>query len=249
MLCFRVCGRDYLQDIEGHIAAKVETFKVQQLAMYTELVERNPPAQFFDSTMDDVAEMAERTLEASFQETLTRLKMDQQLFFKFIADKSKAESHAHINLVLHLQAQEARGNQFAVNRMDKYCLMLNSEPGKPASDAFLRKASRIHAAKLNREVLTNDIYNIVWLDWTKLGRLKQTDVNEYCEYVKTLIANNAPRSCCFMMAPLLVSDSVTGGLRGECRPGILFAFAHCPMSDGASARNKSNWPGESRTAL
>lgn len=221
-------GRDYLQDLEGHLATKADTFNVEQLAMFRELCKKNTAHDFFDgAAMEDVAEMAERALEASFQETLTRLKVDQRLFFQYIADKSKAESNDHVALVLHLEAQEARGNQFAVNWMDKHCLMLNGEPGKAATDTFVRRACRTYSGKLNKEVLTSDVYSIIWCDWTKLGRLKQTDVNEHCDRIKTVIQNNPTRSCSFMVAPLLVSENVMGGLRGECRPGT-------PISKGAN---------------
>jgi len=61
------------------------------------------------------------------------------------------------------------------------------------------------------------LHHLVFCDFTKMGRLSQTDINSMCNYMKFALELNPLKSCGVVMAPLLSSNSVLGGLRGEMR--------------------------------
>lgn len=209
-----------MQDIEAALVTKAAGFTVDKLAMFAELCRSNTNTidLLWDGghAADDLEELQERATDASFAELLARLKADQRDFFKYVSDKSKAEGSRHVMTVLHLQAQHEKGLALATSWMENKSLVVNTQVGKclkTSTDAFVRRI-----IKSSADVDPNQIYHICWCDWSKLGRLRQMDVNEYCDLVKAILSAQPERSCCLMLAPLLVSDSVIGGLRGESRP-------------------------------
>ena len=162
-------------------------------------------------------ELAEKAQEATFQDVLARIKHDQRDFFTWVTEKSRVEGCTHVAQVLHLQAQNERGLSLATTWMEQNCLVVQAAPGKPfGAEAFLRKVLRHSGTS------SDDLYHICWIDWTKLGRLRQSDVNDMCDLARGILNQNPNNACVIMLAPLLVSDSVIGGLRGEHRHRLYF---------------------------
>lgn len=47
---------------------------------------------------------------------------------------------------------------------------------------------------------------LVWIDYMKLGRVNNADLNNTVDLCKRALASMPERSCCFAIAPQLVSD-------------------------------------------
>ena len=58
---------------------------------------------------------------------------------------------------------------------------------------------------------------IAWLDYTKFGKLSNTDINETLDLVATTLSKHPERSCAFKVCPHLISEKVQNGIRGEIR--------------------------------
>jgi len=80
-----------------------------------------------------------------------------------------------------------------------------------APDTVLKRFLKHH--KLQSE----NLVHIVFLDFSKLGRVSQLQVNEAVTYCKRALESNATRSVAFIVPPLLASASVLNGLKGEQR--------------------------------
>jgi hypothetical protein len=76
---------------------------------------------------------------------------------------------------------------------------------------------------------------LVWLDFTKFGRLSNTDLNETLELLQLALSRIPDRAAAFVICPHLISEKVTvqGNLRGELRTAELgrsCLFSMCPWS-------------------
>lgn len=58
---------------------------------------------------------------------------------------------------------------------------------------------------------------LVWCDLTKLGRVSNNDLNNAIDLISNALTKNPTKSVAFVLAPHLVSERVTNGLRGERR--------------------------------
>ena len=57
----------------------------------------------------------------------------------------------------------------------------------------------------------------VWLDFSKLGRLSNTDLNAAVDLACSVLLKRPLRSVGVVVCPILVSEKVKNGTRGEIR--------------------------------
>jgi hypothetical protein len=62
-----------------------------------------------------------------------------------------------------------------------------------------------------------ETFNVCYLDLTKMGRLTQQGLNGLLDYLSWVLNMNATTSIGVVFAPLLASETLSGGLRGEIR--------------------------------
>lgn len=63
--------------------------------------------------------------------------------------------------------------------------------------------------------------NIVWLDFTKYGKLSGCDLNDTCDLLSSILSRKPQHSVAVVISPFLVSERTRNGVRGEIRPGFL----------------------------
>lgn len=78
--------------------------------------------------------------------------------------------------------------------------------------------------------------SIVWLDFTKYGKLSGSDLNDCCDLLAMILGRKPQKSVGLIMAPHLISEKVHNGLRGEMR-----SFAENVMFFCARHSMKSVW--------
>ena len=73
---------------------------------------------------------------------------------------------------------------------------------------------------------------LVWLDFTKFGRLSNTDLNETLELLQLALSRVPERAAAFVICPHLISEKVAvqGNLRGELRTAKFILFSMCPWA-------------------
>ena len=60
---------------------------------------------------------------------------------------------------------------------------------------------------------------VFWVDLMKYGRITGKDLEEITSRIKKGLSRKASHACAFVVAPFLVSDRTTNGMRGEIRTG------------------------------
>ena len=58
---------------------------------------------------------------------------------------------------------------------------------------------------------------IVWLDFTKYGKITGTDLNDSCDLLSMIMGRKPQQTVAIVIAPFLASEKVQNGLRGEIR--------------------------------
>ena len=60
--------------------------------------------------------------------------------------------------------------------------------------------------------------NIVWLDFTKYGKVSGGDLNDLCDLLNMILGRKPQRSVAVVLAPYLISEKTQhAGARGELR--------------------------------
>lgn len=119
--------------------------------------------------------------------------------------------------MLHNKEQQAIGAKLATSFMDKLCLVnLTAELGHMGHvpETFTQRVVT-HFSNLNNK--RTDASHVVFLDFSKYGRLTQGLVNMMVDYSAGVMSSNMDTGCCLVISPLLASETVSGGLRGERR--------------------------------
>lgn len=62
--------------------------------------------------------------------------------------------------------------------------------------------------------------NIIWLDFTKYGKLTGSDLNDTCELLSLFLSKKPQKTVAVVLAPFLTSERVPNGVRGEIRSGV-----------------------------
>ena len=58
---------------------------------------------------------------------------------------------------------------------------------------------------------------VVWVDLMKYGRLSGKDLEDVSARLKKTLSRKATHACGFVVAPFLISERTSNGLRGETR--------------------------------
>lgn len=58
---------------------------------------------------------------------------------------------------------------------------------------------------------------IIWMDFSKLGRLSMADLNTTIDLASSILQKNPSVSVGIAVCPILISEKVRNGVRGECR--------------------------------
>lgn len=58
---------------------------------------------------------------------------------------------------------------------------------------------------------------IMWVDLMKYGRVSSKDLDDVTNKIKKVLSRKPSHTCCFLLAPFLISERVQNGHRGELR--------------------------------
>lgn len=106
-----------------------------------------------------------------------------------------------------------------------------------AADLMAKRFLLHCSERLGIQATTESLYQVIIVDFPKLGRLSQQDINQHCGYVRTALEGSPGKSIGVIIPPMLASSGVVSGLRGEFRPGLLWTLTHtsnigCHTSQG-----------------
>ncbi|CAE7252952.1 unnamed protein product [Symbiodinium sp. CCMP2592] len=149
MKCFM--SRDYWSEIEATITAKLPTFKVEHLAIWSEFIEPKTTSVKLDP-QDEVTlqERADTVRAAKFREIRAKVAEDSHRMTAFNTKTQQRDIRTHVVEVMHMKSQNAIGAKLAEEHMDKCASVLMcslDEFAKRVHYGFTAAASLLEAEK------------------------------------------------------------------------------------------------------
>ncbi|CAE6950443.1 unnamed protein product [Symbiodinium sp. CCMP2592] len=212
MKCFM--SRDYWSEIEATITAKLPTFKVEHLAIWSEFIEPKTTSVKLDP-QDEVTlqERADTVRAAKFREIRAKVAEDSHRMTAFNTKTQQRDIRTHVVEVMHMKNQNAIGAKLAEEHMDKCASVLMC-----SLDEF---AKRVHygftAAASLLEVSKTELHVVVWCDCTKLGIMQQSEINALAENAESLLRQNPERSVLVLLPPLMGGSTCAVSMRSDIR--------------------------------
>ena len=99
-------------DIEAVISSKNPGFRLSTLAVWEDIIAPPTlPKILEDTSGADVLEVAEKALDAKFQEVRIKLAADCEAMSKFNSEQRKFQSKSHVAKVMHEKTQNETGKK------------------------------------------------------------------------------------------------------------------------------------------
>ncbi|CAL1149068.1 unnamed protein product, partial [Cladocopium goreaui] len=209
----RAVDGDYNNELQELLTLKDSNFQPHCLQMWTENVCKKapPPEVSFQAVDDEISKLDKDARESAFRQDVLKLTRDCAqlgMLYKSMVNHEKA---VRIQKVTHLKQQNTIGANFIRRFMSLNMKHVAGRLGEleAATDEFVNSVSKLDKfAGL-----------LVWLDFTKFGRLSNTDLNETLELLQLALSRIPDRAAAFVICPHLISEKVAvqGNLRGELR--------------------------------
>ncbi|CAE6916132.1 unnamed protein product [Symbiodinium sp. CCMP2456] len=228
-------AKDYYQEIEASIQCKNVSFRLQNLSLWQDIVDKansGTDAILAATNCSDVVAAEEAAVASKFSAVKAQLAHDCQALAEYHAAKGKTDARKHVIQVLHTKTQEEKGmQQLCCHGREEVMLSrcytaLTSDLGFPNRlDVMMRAVAakhKVEAAKL-----------IGIVDATKFGINTQPVVNAIGKWAEKLCAKDPHSagcnllgfialftlggSCVVIILPLLASASSSGSLREDHR--------------------------------
>ncbi|CAK8995952.1 unnamed protein product [Durusdinium trenchii] len=135
--------------------------------------------------------------------------------------------HTSEHEVLHMRDQIQQGLDVVGRFMEKRAYMVVGERSQGVA-ALQRRMLADASTKFNAPLDISKMHHVGYIDFSKFGRLTTIDINQAAEWAKSILTLNDEYShstiCIYCkigmilaVAPLLASEGVLGGIRGEMR--------------------------------
>lgn len=111
--------RDYFQEIEACVAAKLSTWKLSHSGLWTDLVEP-PTAPVTVHSAAELVEIEEESQAAKFREVRAKLSQDIASMTQYNSSLEETKRRHHVVMVMHEKSQMQVGKQLLVP-----CLVLS----------------------------------------------------------------------------------------------------------------------------
>ena len=102
--------RDYMQEIEASVVARLSTWKPQHLGIWVDIIE--PPATPVKvASASELMELEDEAQAARFREVRTKLAADVASMCEFNSAKEDASRRSHVVKVMHEKSQVEAGKE------------------------------------------------------------------------------------------------------------------------------------------
>ncbi|CAK9045530.1 unnamed protein product [Durusdinium trenchii] len=126
-------------------------------------------------------------------------------------------SHDFKEAVLHMRDQISVGMEVVNSFMTKRAMMIVGDKNQGSLPALQRRIITDATNRFGAPTEIGKMHHIGFLDFSKFGRLTMIDINAAVDWAKQVLMANEDYSMVIAIAPLLASEGVLGGLRGEMR--------------------------------
>ncbi|CAK9090490.1 unnamed protein product [Durusdinium trenchii] len=209
---------DYNQDLEAILLSKPTRFTVEKLAMWQDYIGRTLAQGAPACTSGDTpAEIEDGHLKAAeYKMACANLAHDYREAVAYNLRRHKVEGSKHVAQVLHMRDQIEIGLDVVTQFTQKRALMVVGDKGQGLA-AMQRRMVADGTNRFSAPVELTKMHHVGFIDFSKFGRLTMVEINAAVDWCKQILHQNENYSMVFAVAPLLASEGVLGGLRGEMR--------------------------------
>ena len=112
------CLRDYGQEVEAAVTAKLPTWKVQHLGLWADLIE--PQASHGPVvSASELMELEDEAQAAKFREVRTKLSQDISAMCSYNSSKEECTRRSHVVKVMHEKSQVEAGKELLVKHVQE----------------------------------------------------------------------------------------------------------------------------------
>lgn len=105
--------RDYFAEVEAAITAKLATWQIQHLGLWTDLVEpKSSPVKI--SSAAELMELEDEAQSARFREVRTKLAADVAAMCEYNSAREETTRRSHVVRVMHEKSQAEIGKEFLI---------------------------------------------------------------------------------------------------------------------------------------
>ena len=195
------------------LTAKDPQFQIGEMALWTD-----HQCESQHTVADSALEKANARLEclsndarkAAWEHDCLLLAKDTSAIGKVFHSCEKSERAERLKKITHMRAENTLGSTIVEAFMGKHAC----HKAGPESDV-LTLVDQFIAARKPTSGPAQGL--LVWADLTKFGRMDNKQLNFATAVLDKVLSKNPTTAVGIILAPHLVSEKVTGGLRGEIR--------------------------------
>jgi hypothetical protein len=203
--------RDYSQDCQDLITNRDSALVPGDLQLWQDSI---PVQNCINASLDEIdiltttsEQLKLESLDHEFEADVLRLARDAAAFGQLLAEQKRHDRAVRASLLLHLKEQNQVGVQIVSEWMRKNCRHILGPLDKSDPHVASYELGKAHANTL------------VWVDFTKCGRLSQHFLGSSIDFVRRILGRDASKSAAFVIAPVLTSEKCPT-LRMEHRLGL-----------------------------
>ncbi|CAK9073476.1 unnamed protein product, partial [Durusdinium trenchii] len=179
-----------------------------------------------------IQQLGNEARKALWESDCMKLARDIAMLSRLHADTVKSDAAKRLQKICHLRQQNVVGSGIITNFMEQNC-------------AFVSGNQKDLESSLNKFIRENDARPIVmWVDLMKIGRVGQQELNNLVDLLGVALHSRPTASCAIIIAPFLISEKVSNGLRGEVASGSTILLCNLTSYDCCLEQVALTWNGE-----
>ncbi|CAK9059815.1 unnamed protein product [Durusdinium trenchii] len=222
----RALDGDYSSELSEQLLLKDGTFQPHLMTLWSENLPamiNECPEKSFVAVDEEINKLDNNARDAHFRQDCLKLTRDCATLGLLYKSEAKHERAVKVQKVSHLKAQNTTGANFIKGFMCANHKHVAGRVGEleAAMDEFVSALLKLERFKKGAL--------IVWVDFTKFGRVCNNDLNDTLDVLQTTISRLPERACAFIVGPHLISEKVQNGLRIEDKLDALGIYSEMVM--------------------
>eukprot|EP00435_Cladocopium_sp_Y103_P038374 s1039_g10.t1 len=206
--------RDYLSDVTDALTAKDPDFRAKDMSLWSDHCQ-SQKVKVEDSALEKANNMLESlsadARKAAWEHDCLLLAKDTANIAKLYSQCERTEKANRLKKITHMRTENTIGSA----QVESFMAQHACHKGSCETSDLVTSVDQFIAARKPSSGPPQGV--VVWADLTKFGRMDNKQLNFAVAVLDKVLSKNPTTGVGIVLAPHLVSEKVTGGLRGEIR--------------------------------
>lgn len=229
--------RDFNDEVVEVVMMKDPMFKPSYLHFWNEnLPAPKPTVNPFSVADEQISQLSVDARRAAWERDTLQLAKDLANLGKVFEQETRSEQAKRTQRILHIRQQNLIGASIVENFMKTHlafhhgnvadlCSHTN-KAGDCQTRVPLKSQNNLHVTEsfftacpcqFLEEAGSRGAGTLIWCDLSKLGRVSNNELNNLTDLIANIVKKKPVDSVAFLVAPVLCSEKISNGLRGERR--------------------------------